>query len=310
MTNGEGRAGHLPADQRRLLQRIFDQFHATGEWPRTDELEYSFASESDTLDVQAVGPRIDSALGSVDVVSYEGRARLTLRGIYICDGGDQDLNDLAAVAQLALQRYLIKGVSAELSSSEVVAALAFDGRQLRVIRELIMAIPGYRGITGSSNESWTIQLSGGILRFKNVTTATDLLDVVRRQQLRGLPTPAEELAELKAKVKSEGSQRQMKRLVVARREARRLKIVIVLAAALLFAASFVVGTGESVSLIVRIVGWVIGGVVFVFTTANLFLGWDVVSVAARLEAGYVERRERQLANAFEAAQEDKGPDGA
>ncbi|MGC8635397.1 MAG: abortive infection family protein [Candidatus Limnocylindrales bacterium] len=174
-------ANQPTAEQRKLLQAVFDRFHANGEWPLVDTLQYELEVGDVDLDVVRVGEHLDPALGLVHV-GYQGRASLTIHGVALCSGADGDLEDATRTMRYAYARYRAAGPNAQLTNDDLVRDLGMDPLRTRRTYELIHWLPGIGGGGGDGAGSWYRQITADIRRFKNVRTREDLLAAAPRPE--------------------------------------------------------------------------------------------------------------------------------
>ena len=165
--------------QRRLLQVVFDRFHQTGEWPSVDVLRYELDLEDDDLDVATVGQRLEPALGRLES-GYQARASLTIHGLALCSGADQELTDTLQTMRYAYARFRANGPGARFDSEGLSRDLGFDAIRIRRTYELIQWFPGIGGGGAVSPDDWYREILPDITRFKHVESVADLLAAVPR----------------------------------------------------------------------------------------------------------------------------------
>ena len=129
-------ANQPTAEQRQLLQAVFNRFHASGEWPLVDALQFELEGGDVDLDVVKVGEHLDAALGFVHV-GYQGRASLTIHGVALCSGADGDLEDATRTMGYAYARYRAAGPNAQLTDEDLARDLSMDPLRTRRTYELI-----------------------------------------------------------------------------------------------------------------------------------------------------------------------------
>lgn len=163
--------------QLHLLQVVFDRFHQTGEWPRIDYLRHELDLADDDLDVLAVGSILSPAYGRVDV-GYEARASLTLHGIALTRGGEQELRDASETMRFAYRTFRDVGPTAEISSDILARELGLDSVRLTKTYKLVNWLPGIGGGGSTGPDSWHRQITADIIRFKKVESVEEFLAAV------------------------------------------------------------------------------------------------------------------------------------
>src|SRR6266478_6213768 len=95
-------------DARQFLeQRVYDHFHASGEWPRALDFDLDFHSTLDPLGglevvCRAIGP---DRIFCGSPTSEHDRVALRLRALADRDGAEQDVANFLASVGLAADRY-------------------------------------------------------------------------------------------------------------------------------------------------------------------------------------------------------------
>ena len=179
------------ANQRHLIQVIFDRFHATAEWPLVDTLRHELDLNDDDLDVVGVGRTLDPALGTVGI-GHQARASLTIHGLALCSGADQELDDVLRTVQYAYGRFRATGPGARVTSEELAANLEMDPLRIRRTYELIHWLPGIGGGGGTGADSWYREITPDITEFKPAKTVEAMLEIAPRPGTAGrtvLPIP-------------------------------------------------------------------------------------------------------------------------
>jgi hypothetical protein len=179
MATSSNPADQPTAEERQLLQAVFERFHERGEWPLVDALQYELEVADVELDVVKVGEHLDPALGLVHV-GYQGRASLTIHGVALCSGAHGDLDDATRTMRYAYARYRAAGPTAQLTNEDLVRDLGMDPLRTRRTYELIHWLPGIGGGGGDGATSWYRQITADIRRFKHVRTSEDLLAAAPR----------------------------------------------------------------------------------------------------------------------------------
>lgn len=165
--------------ERRLLQVVFDRFHQTGEWPLVDVLRHELDLADDDLDVVMVGQRLEPALGRVEI-GYQGRASLTIHGVALCSGAQEELTDSLQTMRYAYARFRANGPGARFDSEDLSRDLGFDGIRIRRTYELIQWLPGIGGGGPVSPDNWYREIVAEITRFRRVETIADVLEAAPR----------------------------------------------------------------------------------------------------------------------------------
>jgi hypothetical protein len=89
----------------RYMQLSFNSFHSTGNWPDIERLQRQLLREHEPLDLYKVADRIPGDLGT-NPVRVENRCQLTIAGIALCDGSNEEVEDFMRILHLAVQKYL------------------------------------------------------------------------------------------------------------------------------------------------------------------------------------------------------------
>jgi predicted nucleotide-binding protein len=158
---------------RRYMQLSFDAFHPTGDWPDVEKLQRRLLRDHDQLDLYAVGDRIPSELGN-NPVRVENRCQLTVAGIALCGGSDEEVHDFIAILQLATQKYLAEDheqeTSASVGSDELRNELHLTEVAIRRVFRMIEWEPFTAGGAGSVDTQWHRNVGNVMRHFVRVAT--------------------------------------------------------------------------------------------------------------------------------------------
>ena len=149
----------LPSDHRQLLQAIFDDFHATGEWPLIGDLRFKLGEAGSPLDVPVVARQL--LPGYADIQPGDGRATLTIHGVAACTGSEGELEDLLSVTRLGLQRYREGHGHGEITDTDLINELRLDDIRVRKVQHLVGGLPWWGGAGTYANGRWRVLVGPG-----------------------------------------------------------------------------------------------------------------------------------------------------
>src|SRR5258708_1459416 len=106
------------SDLRRYLDLSFKPFHSTGEWPDIEKLQRQLLRDHEHVDLYSVGDRIPNDLGT-NPVRVENRCQLTIAGVALCAGSEEEVGDFLKVLALASDKYLSETSEGSIGSDEL-----------------------------------------------------------------------------------------------------------------------------------------------------------------------------------------------
>jgi hypothetical protein len=187
MVDRDKTAEQVPDEDRHLMQVVFDHFHATGDWPVLADLRHQLDLVDDDLDVPAVRLRLDPGLGRVPINRQE-KVTLSIHGIALCEGSEQEIGDILAVMQYAYRRFRSDGPTAQLTR-QAMTDLDLDVLRMTKAEEQFHWFTGIGGGSGDpTSDTWYRDITDDILAMRNVHTTSDLLAIAFRP--RRQPSPA------------------------------------------------------------------------------------------------------------------------
>jgi len=180
-----------PTPVHALLQRVWDFYSANNRWPTTRQLDDALHREQQ-VDLVALSPELPPGLLWPDLSRFRSgwepdqqEVRLTIRGLSLVSGTDDDLRELVAViGEVARLASEFEPKSADeyltVSSSELAANLGLspDSNALRVVFDLVVGgLPGFWRGGGTNPDGWSFTVNErGARRYLGVSTVADVLD--------------------------------------------------------------------------------------------------------------------------------------
>ncbi len=179
----------IPEEVQRLLEIVYDRFHANGAWPEIDDLRWELDQADDDLDLPAVALLLDPVFGHASDRGGTAVGSLTIHGVAACEGSQEELDDVLRAARQAYQKYRVDGRKAQLTDGDLLD-LGMTSLAVRRTYELMQGLPGIGGGGGSpADGTWSRQLTADIIYLKKVETVTELLEKAPRTR-RFLPAMA------------------------------------------------------------------------------------------------------------------------
>ncbi len=163
-------------DLRRYLGLSFESFHSTGEWPDVEKLQRQLLRDRERVDLYRVGDRIPGDLGT-NPVRVENRCQLTLAGIALCTGSEEEVGDFLKVVAMASEKYLSEGSDESINSDELKQLLHMTDLAVRRVFRLIEWEPFIAGGDGSPDGRWRRNIGSLMRHFVGVTTLDEYLRV-------------------------------------------------------------------------------------------------------------------------------------
>lgn len=179
----------LTDEQRLVLQAVYDKFRVLGAWPPFVTIDRPLRRTTG-IDPGAVVQSIPDSLlitarpGNLRPIAGD-ELRLTIRGISVCDGGQEDADVFLRLLRWFAQREIEADPSegdeqaaVRITSEEVRRYLRLaQGRNLtlnRIYAMLQLENWGQEG-SGSNGDDWTVNVGSNVWRFRNVLTVDDFL---------------------------------------------------------------------------------------------------------------------------------------
>jgi predicted nucleotide-binding protein len=157
----------------RYMQLSFDAFHQTGDWPDVEKLQRQLLREDGSLDLYAVGDRIPSEIGT-NPVRADNHCQLTVAGVALCKGSDEEVHGFMTVLRIAAHTYLAedpgKDTSMSLNSEELRDAMHLTDVALRRIFRMIEWEPFIAGGDGSIDSTWRRNIGNLTRHFVRANT--------------------------------------------------------------------------------------------------------------------------------------------
>ncbi len=165
----------LADKERALLQRVYDRFRDSGQWPPVHTLQIELRQEMKVR-------RAAAAIGTGLIVCEDGgdgKCRLTLLGIAHCTDSEDDLANFTALIRFLASSY-VSNPGVIVRSEEIKAALAMEEAAMTRLRMVIKGTVW--GIWGTStwpndSQAFTLTPSEEAAFFEKVATVDEYLEL-------------------------------------------------------------------------------------------------------------------------------------
>ena len=163
----------IDPDQQLVFDRIYASRHATGDWPRLEQLQRQLASERHDAKVRALVMRSAEYVG---LVSPDEELRLLLRGLAEVAEARPLLDAYLLALHSIVARYREPQFEARYSSEDV-SALGIEPALERELGELLRDDGWAFGSGGGTGDEWSFEISDRVLAATDATSVEDLLAV-------------------------------------------------------------------------------------------------------------------------------------
>jgi hypothetical protein len=171
-------------ENQRLLTACFEEFSATGEWPRIEALEHRFEVAGENIEVGALAWQMPRPLGFVEM----GRIVLLCRALLVVDEAEPLLDTWFEAVQHAYRSWL-EDPEGELNSHEIVALVGGDEQKARLVSKLLLRESWMFGSGhGSEDEYWTREVISAVKVARNAYDAAGLVEARAEQVTAQVPS--------------------------------------------------------------------------------------------------------------------------
>ena len=178
-------------ENRRLLTACFEEFSATGKWPRIEALEHRFEVAGEDIEVGVLAWQMPRPLGFAEM----GRIILLCRALLVVEDAKPLLAAWFDAVQYAYRSWL-EDPKGELNSHEIVALLGGDEQKARLVGKLLLRESWMFGSgQGSEDEYWTREIVSAVKIARNAPNAAGLIDARAGQLAAQIPSSAPVLEE-------------------------------------------------------------------------------------------------------------------
>lgn len=180
----------LSAAEQQILQYIYRPFKEQGCWVKSRHLVHDLHELGDAYKIaQGIGGHL-VRVEDPDR-DKEALARLTIEGVAVCEGSEQDLEDFVSVTQLFVQTYLeTRDGLPEITTDDFVCKLDLSELQARKMEMLVLESSGlYGGASHGGEGPARFRVKREILDFGNVKSFEGYLEI-REQERAQRPTPS------------------------------------------------------------------------------------------------------------------------
>ncbi len=171
----------LTADQRLLLQTVFNHFHEEGDWPYWWDIGRELLDLDVVQVAKQLGPNLinDRSAGDAeyDRGEHGDRAMLTLPAVALCDGSEGELAGFLRVLRLCLERYFSGERNPKVSSDDLKQVLGMSDPDTRKAFLLTATDPYIfgGGSSSSDNADWWRDISPRIRNYRGVESIDEYL---------------------------------------------------------------------------------------------------------------------------------------
>jgi len=171
----------LNDDQRLYLQTIFDYFQKEGKWPTHKYLERFFIRTHPDLDIEELVKTLPHGLTNpVSLDDANSKAYLTVPAVYQCKNSAQILDYFILLIKHCVELFFNADVTEpKITSEEIGTLYAWGEMAVRQVGLLSQAEPNIWSTFGfnDSDGSWSVVISRGIRRFREVQTIEQYLEI-------------------------------------------------------------------------------------------------------------------------------------
>lgn len=181
----------LTADQRRLLQLVFDHFSRTAEWPIISRLQRDLVRNGDSLDLDPLTSQIPVELGFRVPSGSANSFQLTIRGVVMLAPESQEVADFETAMRLCCELYLVEDDKPMLTSARLRDQEGMDELRLRKL-EILLQMDSFLTASGGGTDadhSWYQYVSDRCHRFRGARTAADYLAICEQIHAQAAVTP-------------------------------------------------------------------------------------------------------------------------
>ncbi len=183
----------LSDDQRFYLQVIYDYFHEQGRWPWYRDVKQMLLEVYPDVDVDEVVKSLPTGLSKpydaymFGVPGYTNEATfLTVLGVYLCQGSEEDLADFVRAMRFCVERYSSPNKNDRyVSSSDLVYELGMSELAVRKVGQLLEVEAAVFSSFSMSEGSWECRLSRSVRQFREVATIEQYLEKVEMLKKEG-----------------------------------------------------------------------------------------------------------------------------
>lgn len=159
----------------RLMQLVYDEFKQSGAWPLLDPLQWRLERAGDLFDLAEASASLDPALIQFSW-GQEPRAELTLNGLLLCDGAQDDVDAFVRFVALCYATYRDSDrPDPQITYDAVRQALSLDRLAITRLLRIADREPSITaGGSGSiDSDLWERAISLEIRYFRDVATIDD-----------------------------------------------------------------------------------------------------------------------------------------
>ncbi|MGN6588639.1 MAG: hypothetical protein ACTHKT_14395 [Solirubrobacterales bacterium] len=179
------------AENRGLLTACFEEFSATGEWPRIEALEHHFEVAGENIEVGYLAWQMPRPLGFVEM----GCIVLLCRALLVVDEARPLLDAWFEAVKYAYRGWL-KDPKGRLNSHEIVNLLGGDEQKARLLSKLLFREGWMFGSgQGSEDEYWTREIISAVKIVRDAPDAAGLIEARASQVAAQVPSSVPALEE-------------------------------------------------------------------------------------------------------------------
>lgn len=195
----------LTAKQKQLLNLVYQNFKISAEWPKSFRIAVDFRKNGD---LYKIAEQLGMSLISVGQRYYhkDDESHLTLLGIYLCEGSEEDLRNFTEFAKIAAKKFISNPENARISSSEAQELLNLEPLAFQRLSKLIYKGNLYfsSGGSWSPNGTWQFELTIEAIHYEDVQTIEDYLKAALYRKKSLIPKENPEIQLDLSSIKIEG----------------------------------------------------------------------------------------------------------
>ena len=184
MTVDDNSQHNIPDLYGRLIQLVFDNFKASGSWPKSRMLQIEFLPDDFWQVIEEVDYHLVGNRGSKD--QPDSVTSLTVEGISVCSGNEELMSLFIRSLQFCVGIYTSRPESPTLSVEELQEALSLDEDESQFAMPLLFVSDRvWSGASHTPERKITeLKLSPDILRYSGIEDVDGYLEVVRAHRPR------------------------------------------------------------------------------------------------------------------------------
>lgn len=175
-----------PPEHLAFRRAVLRYFKEHGEWPQSRLLQRALIQRGELLDLEQAVQGMSNELGYIEWGN--GLAALTLRGVALTPGSDEEMRDFACAMKVICQRYLKSDDEhPTVTSQEFRGACDLDDYRVKKLYVLLSTNPYLTAGSGKmADGSWSITVGDGARHFLEAADVSDyfrIADDLRERQM-------------------------------------------------------------------------------------------------------------------------------